>query len=81
MSARQLEPTSGTGGAATVAPKPLVQVHRVALKSGGKVTLMLRPTAKGRLCWAGARPVRPNVTFDSADGRSASKVVALTLRK
>ena len=32
VSARQLEPTTGTGSAATVTPKPLVQAHRVALK-------------------------------------------------
>jgi len=82
VSARQLEPTTGSGSAATVTPKPLVQAHRVALKSGGKVTLMLRPTPKGAaVLGTGAGHVSLNVTFDSADGRAASKVVKLTLRR
>ena len=83
VSARQLEPVTGTGAAATVTPAPLVQVHRVALKSPGKVTLTLRPTTKGTALYLAGSPlhVKLHVTFDSADGRSASKLVTLTLRK
>jgi len=83
VSARQLEPTVGTGAAATVTPMALVRTHRVALKSGGTAALMLRPTTKGSavLQTRTSLHVRLHVTFDAADGRSASKLVVLTLRK
>jgi len=83
VSARQLEPTVGTGAAAAVTPKPLIQVRRAALKTGGKVTLMLRPTSKGTAVLRTGKPlhVTLHVTFDPADGGSASKSVTLTLRK
>ena len=83
VSAQQLVPTVGTGGAAAVTPKPLVQAHRVATKSGGKVTLMLRPTSKAMtaLRTSAALHVRLKVTLDAADGRAATKLLSLTLSK
>lgn len=83
VSARQLEPTTGTGAAATLTPKPLVQAHRITLGSGGKVTVMLRPTTKAAavLRTGAGLHLRLQVTFDAADGRSANKLVSLTLRK
>jgi hypothetical protein len=83
VSARQLEPTSGTGTAATVTPKPLVQARMVGLKTGGKVTLMLRPTSKGMAMLRADAPlhVSLHVTFDATGGGSATKSLTLTLRK
>ena len=83
VSAQQLVPTVGTGAAASVTPKPLVQAHRVAMKSGGKVTLMLRPTSKAMtaLRTSASLHLRLKVTLDAADGRSTTKLLSLTLRK
>jgi hypothetical protein len=83
VSARQLEPTVGTGMAATVTPAPLVQAYRIGLTSRGIVTLVLQPTPKGAdaLRAGGPLHVRLHITFDSADGRSASRLLTLTLRK
>jgi len=83
VSAQQLVPTVGTGAAATVTPKPFVQAHRVSMKSGGTVTLMLRPTSKAMtaLRTSASLHVRLKVTLDAADGRSTTKLLSLTLRK
>jgi hypothetical protein len=83
VSAQQLVPTVGTGAAAAVTPKPLVQAHRVAMKTGGKVTLMLRPTSKAMtvLRTNTSLHVRLKVTLDASDGRSTTKLLSLTLSK
>jgi len=53
------------------------------LKSAGKVTPSLGPTARGvkTLAGTGSLHVRLEVVFDPKGGKSASKVVALTLKK
>jgi hypothetical protein len=62
---------------------PLVTTHVLALKSAGKVTLTLRPTARGEktLVASGSLHVRLVVVFDPKGGKSASKVVLLTLTR
>lgn len=79
----QPEPTAGTGGSATVTAKSMVQSRRVVSKGRGKVTLTLRttPTGQAHLNTTGSIKLRFNVTFDSKDGKSAAKLISLTLRK
>lgn len=83
VSAAQLEPTTGAGSAKPVTAKSAIQVKRIALKSAGKVTLTLRPTAEGQveLRAHGSIKLQLHVAFDSSAGTSGSKVIALTLRK
>jgi len=83
VSARQLEPTTGGGSAKPVTSKSLVQTHMVTMKSGGKVTLTLKPTAAGAdaLMANGSIKAELHVTFDASDGRTAAKTVDLTLKK
>ncbi|HEY4348952.1 MAG TPA: hypothetical protein VGM80_15350 [Gaiellaceae bacterium] len=83
VSAVQPEPTIGTGSSTPVTAKPLVQAHRVGLKTAGKVTLTLRTTSKGAAALAarGSLDVKVRVTFDAVTGKSASKLIALTLKK
>jgi len=66
-----------------VRPNPLVQAKREALASGGKVTLLLKPTPQGQAVLAakGVLAVKVTVTLDSKDGREAHKTVSLALRK
>ena len=83
VSARQLEPTIGTAGAKPVTAKSLVQSRRIVTKSGGTFALTLRPTPSGvaKLAAAGSIKANLTVTFDSQNGKSASKRLTLTLRK
>ena len=83
VSAAQLEPTTGTSSSKSVTAKPLVQSRALIVKSAARITLTLRPTAKGDadLTATGAIKVMLHVTFDARNGRSATKLVALTLRK
>lgn len=63
--------------------KSLVQTHSIGTKTGGLITLTLRPTSSGSTMLAakGTIKVTLRVTFDAADGHSAHKTVALTLRR
>jgi hypothetical protein len=83
ISARQLLPTVGTGGAKSVTAKSLVQSRRIVAKSGGTFVLTLRSTPAGvaKLASAGSIKANMSVTFDAANGKSASKQLTLTLRK
>ena len=83
ISARQLLPTIGTAGAKSVTAKSLVQSRRIVTKSGGTFVLTLRPTPAGvaKLAAAGSIKANMSVTFDAANGKSASKQLTLTLRK
>jgi hypothetical protein len=64
-------------------PTPLVQAKRVALKSRGKATLLLKTTPHGDAVLAAGRAltVRMTVTVDTKDGRAAHKTLRLTLRR
>ena len=77
------QPTVGVGSVMKKTSMPLVQSHAAGLKSAGKVTLSLKPTARGvkTLAGTGSLHVRLEVVFDPKGGKSASKVVALTLKK
>ncbi len=83
ISARQLLPTIGTAGAKSVTAKSLVQSRRIVTKSGGTFVLTLRPTPAGvaKLASAGSIKANMSITFDAANGKSASKRLTLTLRK
>ncbi len=83
VSARQLLPTVGTAGAKSVTAKSLVQSRRLVTGSGGTfmLTLRLTPAGVAKLAAAGSVKANLTVTFDSANGKSASKQVSLTLRK
>lgn len=82
VSAKQLMWTSAGAMGTGVAAKPFVQVHRVAAKAGGSVTLTLKPTSRGQaaLETSGRFKVPLQVTFDAQTGKSAHKNVTLTLR-
>lgn len=77
------QPSVGLGSAMAKTTTPLVKSHVVALDSGGKATLTLTPTARGSkaLASTGKIRVRLQVTFDPKGGKSASKLVWLTLTK
>lgn len=77
------QPSVGLGSVMAKTTPPLVKSHVVALKSAGKATLALTPTARGlkTLAATGKLRVRLDVTFDPKGGKSASKLVWLTLRK
>jgi hypothetical protein len=79
----QPEPTVGTAAPSSSTAKPLVQSRSVALKSPGRVTLELRPTALGqsKLSATGSLKLKLLVTFFPAGGTAASKVVTLVLKK
>jgi hypothetical protein len=83
VSGIELEPTVGTGATATVTAKSLVQTKSKTLESGGAVTLALRPTSRGlaALKAAGSIKAKLSVVFDPKDGKSATKIVSLTLTK
>jgi hypothetical protein len=83
VSAKEAEPTIGTAAPQGATAKPYVHVKQVSLKTPGKVTLSVRPTAAGsqRLAAHGSLKIHLLVTFDAATGKSASKLVTLTLRK
>jgi hypothetical protein len=83
VSAAELEPTVGTQEPSSKTAKSLVQARRKGLKSGGKVTLLLKPTADGlaKLRVNGSITVKLEVEFAPKGGKSASKPIKLTLRK
>ncbi len=83
VSAVEPEPTVATGGSAQVTAKSLVQARKLGLKSAGKVTLDLRLTSRGQkmIASTGSLHVRLQVTFNPKGGKSASKMVSLTLKK
>ncbi len=83
VSAAQPEPTVGTAGSASVTAASLVQAKRVILKTAGKVTLKLRATPSGqaRLASTGALKLKLAVTYAPTGGKSATKMLHLTLRK
>jgi hypothetical protein len=70
-----------TAGAVT--SKPLIQSGTLSVKNAGKIKLMLKPTAAGNaaLKTAGSVKLKLTITFAPTNGRSASKVLGLTLLK
>jgi hypothetical protein len=82
VSARQPVPTIGTGSSKPVTFKPLVQVRPMVLKTGGRVTLTLRPTSRGQaaLETSGRVKLSLRVKFNAEAGQTASKLLSLTLR-
>jgi len=64
-------------------PKPLVWSGRVTTWKAGSVPISLKPTPAGReaLAKSGSLRLSLNVEFSPKDGKPATKVVALTLRK
>jgi len=82
VSAVQLVPTAGGAYANSTTAKPLVQVRRVSTKSGGSVTLTLKPTSTGQAALEakGMFKVTLRVTYNAESGASAKKNVTLTLR-
>jgi hypothetical protein len=83
VSAKQPEPTVGTGGSKSTTPTPLVQARRIALKTAGKVTLTLRPTSRGESMLAKSGSIRAKlaVTYFPTGGKAATRVVSLVLTK
>jgi hypothetical protein len=83
VSANQLEPTIGGVTSKSVTAKALVQTRREGLKSPGQVTLTLRPTSAGSVVLKakGRLTLEMNIAFDPTGGRSAIKVVPLTLTR
>jgi hypothetical protein len=83
VSANQLEQTTGTGGSKQSTAKSLVQARKLVLRSRGKVTLTLRPTAQGEKALAanGVIKVKLDVAFAPTGGKSASKIISLTLKR
>lgn len=70
-------------GSKAVAAKSLVQSRKVVAKSAGVYTLTLRPTSGGlaALASSGSIKLEMTVAFNPADGRSASRVLSLTLTR
>jgi hypothetical protein len=83
VSATQLEPTTGTGAATPVTAKPQVESRRVVTNSAGKVTLTLQPTASGLtdLKARASIKVKLEISYQSREGRSADKLLSLTLER
>ena len=63
--------------------KYLIQSRRVVATGAGKFTLTLRPTAGGNavLKKSGSIKLKMTVAFNPKDGKSAAKVLTLTLKK
>ena len=83
VSVNELEPTVGTAGSKQQTAKSLVQSRKRTLKSRGTIKMTLRPTASGLVALRanGSIKVKLVVAFHPAGGKSASKVIRLTLRK
>jgi hypothetical protein len=84
VSATEEEPTVGTAGSIQKTAKSLVQARRKTLKSGGRITLVLTPTARGIAALKannGSIKVRLTIGFAPKDGKPASKVISLTLKQ
>lgn len=63
--------------------KALVQTHSIGTKTGGLITLTLKPTSSGQVMLAAKSmiKVKLRVTFDARSGLSTHKTVSLTLRR
>jgi hypothetical protein len=63
--------------------KALVQTHSIGTKTGGMLTLTLRPTSSGStvLATKSVIKVKLRVTFNAMDGRTAQKTVSIALRR
>jgi hypothetical protein len=83
VSAIEPELTIGTASSRSRTEKPLVQVRGQTLKSAGRVTLMLRPTARGQamLATSGSIKLKLAVTFLPDGGTSGMKSISLVLKK
>lgn len=70
-----------TAGAVT--SKPLIQSGTLSVKRAGKIELTLKPTVAGNAALKAARSIKLELTltFSPQNGRSASKVLGLTLLK
>ena len=69
--------------AGAVASRPLIQGDQVSSTTVGKVALTLRPTGDGKaaLKTSGSIKLKLSITFLPKDGKSANKIISLTLRK
>jgi hypothetical protein len=76
-------PSVGLGSVTVKTAMPLVVSHVVTLKRAGTATLTLRPTSRGlaMLAAKGSLHVRLQVIFDPRGGKSASKLMSVTLTK
>jgi hypothetical protein len=84
VSATELEPTVGTLAPSQKTAKSLVQARSKTMKTGGTVTLTLRPTAKGLAALKsnhGSIKVKLTIGFAPKDGKSRTKVISLTLKQ
>ena len=79
----QVLATAAGSGSKAVAGKSLIQSRKVVATGAGKFTLSLRPTASGSaaLKKSGSIKLKMTVAFNPKDGKSASKVLNLTLKK
>jgi hypothetical protein len=75
--------TASTSGSKPVYAKASIESHKVVAKSPGTFTLTLRPNALGiaALERSGSIKLELIVAFNPKDGKSAAKVMSLTLRK
>jgi hypothetical protein len=82
VSALQAVASSGGSGSKPVVAKSLVQTRKVVATSAGKFTLTLRPTPSGSAALKanGSIKLKLNVAFSPKGGKSASKIISLTLR-
>jgi hypothetical protein len=83
VSVNELEPTVGTSGSKQQTTKSLVHSRKRTLKSRGTVTMTLQPTASGLVALKtnGSIKVKLVVAFAPTGGKSASKIIRLTLKK
>jgi hypothetical protein len=83
VSAIQPKATTLQAKPASIAPHPLVTVHRVSTAAARLVTLTLKPTTLGQstLLKTAVLHVKLLVTFDAKDGREGHKTISLTLRR
>jgi len=64
-------------------PKRLINSSRVIAKSGGTFALTLSPTGDGKkaLAASGSMQLKLSITFAPKDGKSANRVLSLTLKR
>ena len=75
--------TAAGSGSKQVAAKSSIESRKVVAKSAGNYTLTLRPNARGEaaLKSGGSIKLKMTVAFNPKDGKSASKLLSLTLKK
>jgi hypothetical protein len=75
--------TAAGSGSKAVAGKSLIQTRKVVATAAGKLTLSLRPTAGGNaaLKKSGSIKLKMTVAFNPKNGKSATKILSLTLKK